>query len=154
VRRLNLFARAALRMAVAKPDRLTSDVRAGFLAPYDCWAHRVAIERFVRDIPDSPRHPTWQTLEALEQSLPSLAPRPCQLIWGMRDWCFRPVCLERLCQSFPRAETHRFADASHYVVEDAYERIIPLMEPFLATAATTTPDSPRVHDGVEQGDHG
>jgi len=154
VRRLNLFARAALRMAVAKPERMTAEVRAGFLAPYDSWAHRVAIDRFVQDIPDSPQHPTWQTLEALEQALPRLAPRRCQMIWGLRDWCFRPVCLERLLQSFPQAETHRFADASHYVVEDAYEKIIPLMESFLAPDATGTRRIPQTSDGEECGGHG
>lgn len=153
VRRLNLFARAALRMAVAKPERMTAAVRAGLLAPYDSWEHRVAIDQFVQDIPSSPRHPTWATLEALERALPSLAPRPCQMIWGMRDWCFRPDCLDRLLRSFPQAEAHRFADASHYVVEDAHERIIPLMESFLAGAAERAPGLSRSVDTEELGHH-
>jgi haloalkane dehalogenase len=135
VRRWNLFARAALRMAVARPERMTADVRAGLLAPYDTWEHRVAIDRFVHDIPSSPRHPTWQTLAQIERALPQLADRPCLLIWGMRDWCFRPDCLERLRQSFPAAEVHRLAHASHYVVEDAHEDIVPILERFLARGA-------------------
>jgi haloalkane dehalogenase len=32
---------------------------------------------------------------------------------------------------FPAAEIHRLEDAGHYVVEDAHERIIPLMDDFL-----------------------
>ena len=83
------------------------------------------------DIPATPRHPTWQVLADIEQALPSLADRPVQMIWGMRDWCFRPSCLDRLLQSFPAAETHRLADASHYVIEDAHEQIIPLVARFL-----------------------
>lgn len=130
VRGLNLFARAALSMATEKPERMTAAVRAGLLAPYDNWAHRVAVHRFVLDIPMSKRHPTWQVLHDLEQKLPSLAPRPVQLIWGMKDWCFRPECLDRFLKIFPEAEVHRFADAGHYVVEDAHERIIPLVERF------------------------
>jgi haloalkane dehalogenase len=132
VRGLNAFARAALTMAVEKPDRMTADVRAGLLAPYDNWAHRIAIDRFVRDIPFSPRHPTWQVLERIEKGLASLANRPIQLIWGMRDWCFRPECLDRLVSHWPRAEVHRLADCGHYVVEDAHERIVPLVREFLA----------------------
>jgi haloalkane dehalogenase len=132
LRRLNLFARAALRMAVNQPERMTAAVRAGLLAPYDSWEHRVAVERFVADIPASPRHPTWQVLADIERGLPSLANRPVQLIWGMRDWCFRPACLDRFLQLFPAAETHRLAEASHYVIEDAHEQIIPLVERFLA----------------------
>ncbi len=130
IRRLNLFARGALRMAVAKRDRMTRDVRAGLLAPYDSWAHRVGIDRFVQDIPSSPNHPTWGVLQELERELSGLD-RPCQLIWGMRDWCFRPECLERLRRIFPHAEVHRLEDAAHYVVEDAPEQVIAKLEQFL-----------------------
>ena len=44
---------------------------------------------------------------------------PACLIWGMRDWCFRPDCLERFVAAWPRAEVHRLADVGHWVVEDA-----------------------------------
>jgi pimeloyl-ACP methyl ester carboxylesterase len=141
LRGLNAFARAALSMATEKPERMMTDVRAGLLAPYDSWANRVAIDRFVRDIPFSPRHPTWQTLERIEAGLPALAGRPIQLIWGMRDWCFRPECLDRFLQHWPGAEVHRLADCGHYVVEDAHERIVPLMVNFLTNhpAAASMP---------------
>ena len=131
IRRLNLFARFALWMAVHKRERMTPEVRAGLLAPYDSWEHRVAIDRFVADIPATPRHPTWQVLEEIERGLGSLADRPVQMIWGMRDWCFRPECLDRLLEAFPAAEVQRLPDAGHYVIEDAYEQIIPLAEAFL-----------------------
>lgn len=131
VRGGNLFARAALRMAVCHPDRMTGDVRAGLLAPYDSWQHRVAIQRFVEDIPASPRHPTWQTLAEIEAGLPSLATRPAMFVWGMRDWCFTPECLDRLRVSFPAASVQRLEDAGHYVIEDAHERIVPLVADFL-----------------------
>jgi pimeloyl-ACP methyl ester carboxylesterase len=131
VRGLNLFARAALTMAVEHSDRMTPAVRAGLLAPYDSWANRVAIDRFVADIPTTRRHPTWETLSKIERGLPSLADRPIQMIWGMRDWCFRPCCLERFREAFPDAEVHRLEDAGHYVIEDAHQRIIPLVRTFL-----------------------
>jgi haloalkane dehalogenase len=132
LRGLNLFARAALRMAVEKRERMTPEVCAGLLAPYDSWANRVAIWRFVADIPFSRSHPTYQTLAQLERSLPTLANLPVQLIWGLRDWCFTERCLLRFEQIFPRAEAHRFTDCGHYVIEDAHERILPLVEDFLA----------------------
>jgi pimeloyl-ACP methyl ester carboxylesterase len=130
VRGFNAFARAALTMAVEKSERMTPDVRAGLLAPYDNWAHRVAIDHFVRDIPFTPRHPTWRVLEHIESGLDSLADLPIQLIWGMRDWCFTPQCLERFREHWPRAEVHELADCGHYVVEDAHERIVPLIKQF------------------------
>jgi haloalkane dehalogenase len=131
IRRWNLFARAALTMAVCRRERMTPAVRAGLLAPYDSWEHRVAIHRFVADIPLTPRHPTWQVLAEIEAGLPSLADRPIALIWGMRDWCFRPACLERFIRVFAQAEVHRLEDAGHYVIEDAYEQILPLVGRFL-----------------------
>jgi len=131
VRKLNLFARAALRMAVSNRDRMTPAVRAGLLAPYDNWENRVAIHQFVADIPASKRHPTWQTLADIESGLPTLDDRPIMAIWGMQDWCFTPACLDRFLAVFPDAEVHRLVDAGHYVIEDAHERIVPLVERFV-----------------------
>jgi haloalkane dehalogenase len=132
----NLFARMALRWAVSQPQRLTPAVRAGVLAPYDRWSNRVGIYRFVRDIPLTRRHPTYADLCQLERRLPTLGSRPVQLIWGMQDWCFTAVCLERLMRIFPEAEVHRIEDAGHWVVEDAHERIVPLLETFVARHST------------------
>ena len=128
---LNLFARAATRMTVCKPERMTPAVKAGYLAPYDSWAHRVAVYRFVLDIPLRPSHPSYQTLAQIEQGLAKFRQHPVCLIWGMRDWCFSPWFLERFRDFFPQAEVHRLEDAGHYLVEDAHEQIVPLMEQFL-----------------------
>ena len=92
---VNLFARAALRMATVKPECLTLPVRAGLLHPYDSWAHRVAVHQFVQDIPLSPRDRSYATLASIEIGLPRLADRPWMFVWGMRDWCFTPAMLAR-----------------------------------------------------------
>jgi haloalkane dehalogenase len=135
VRGFNAFARAAITMAVEKPERMTPEVQSGLLAPYDSWANRVAVWRFVRDIPFTRAHPTHATLADLERQLPTLADLPVALIWGMRDWCFRPECLRRFQQVFPHAESHELADCGHYVVEDAHERIVPIVCAFLSRPA-------------------
>ncbi len=127
----NGFARAALKMAVSRPERITAAVRDGILAPYDSWAHREAIYRFVADIPLARRHPSYSTLLAVEEGLGRLAGHPWLFVWGMRDWCFTPEFLERFIEFFPRAEVHRLADAGHWVVEDAHEQIVAILENFL-----------------------
>jgi haloalkane dehalogenase len=48
----------------------------------------------------------------------------------MQDWCFSPKFLERFREFLPQGEVHRLEDAGHYVVEDAHEQIVPLMEAF------------------------
>jgi pimeloyl-ACP methyl ester carboxylesterase len=132
---LNLFARAALKMAVCQPQRMTAAVRAGLLAPYDSWRNRVAIRRFVEDIPLKPSHPSYRTLVEVESSLAAFANHPVCLIWAMRDWCFTPHFLERFLQYFPQAEVHRLADAGHYVMEDQPQHVLSIVRGFLQRTA-------------------
>jgi haloalkane dehalogenase len=127
----NLFSRAALRMTLARRARLEPAVAAGYLAPYNSWANRRAVYGFVKDIPTGPSDPTWQRLAEIERRLPSLADRPALLVWGMRDWCFRPDCLERFAAAWPRAEVHRLADVGHWVVEDAGDTAEEIVSEFL-----------------------
>jgi cis-3-alkyl-4-acyloxetan-2-one decarboxylase len=117
----NLFLRAALRMTLARHDCLDAAAAAGCLDPYNSWSRRAAINQFVQDIPLSTRHPTWQTLEQIEQQLPNLADLPQLLVWGERDWCFTTECLDRFTVVWPRAEVCRLSDVGHWPLEDAPE---------------------------------
>jgi haloalkane dehalogenase len=145
VQGVNLFSRAALRMTLARRSRLEPAVEAGYLAPYNSWANRRAVYGFVKDIPNPrrslfpdliiepfPEDTTWGRLAVIEQGLHAFADRPICLIWGMRDWCFRPDCLDRFVQAWPRAEVHRLTDVGHWVVEDAAEESLVIVERFLA----------------------
>jgi haloalkane dehalogenase len=133
VRGLNAFARAAITMAMSR-TKMDRDVARGLLAPYDGWANRVAIDAFVRDIPMSKTHPTFGTLAKLEEDLPQLADLPSLLVWGMKDWCFRPECLRRFQSVWPRARTVEIADAGHYVIEDAPSETLEAIAAFLMPA--------------------
>ena len=130
MRGLNLFARAAITMAMSR-NKMDSEVARELLSPYDSWANRVAIDGFVRDIPMSPKHPTHQALVELEKALPSLADLPSLLVWGMKDWCFRPDCLRIFQSAWPNAKAVEIADAGHYVIEDAPEETLTAIKSFL-----------------------
>jgi haloalkane dehalogenase len=138
VRGLNLFARAALTMAVRRHERMTPAVRAGFLAPYTNWKDRVAILRFVQDIPMSPAHPSYGTLVLIEERLALFRKSPMLFVWGMRDWCFKPVFLDEFVTRFPQAEVLRLPEAGHYVFEDAHEEIVPRLREFLKAHPVAT----------------
>ena len=131
VRGFNMFAWAAIYMATERKGGLKKQVAKGMLAPYDRWSNRVAIDRFVKDIPTSENDPTWKLLTEIESNLDRLKHLPIKLIWGMKDWCFRPECLERFEQHFPDASVHRIEDAGHYVIEDAAEKVCELVDRFL-----------------------
>ncbi len=130
VRGCNVFVRAALRMTMKNPGTLTADERLGIVAPYDSWANRIGVQRFVDDIPFTSKHPTWSELKELEQALPSFS-IPKLLIWGMQDWCFDAACLNRLVTAWPDAEVVRFHDAGHWVVEEKREEIAALVRNFV-----------------------
>lgn len=130
VRGLNAFAGAAVHMAVERP--LPPDVARGLLHPYASWADRVAIQRFVRDIPTAPSHPTWAVVDAIDRELPALRERPMLILWGGRDWCFSDHFLQGWLQRFPAARAVRFDDAGHYVLEDAHAAIVPRVVDFLS----------------------
>jgi len=134
VRGFNAFAGSALRMAVEHQQRFSPAARAGFLAPYDSWANRIATHEFVKDIPLGPGHRSYQTLVEVEEGLSQFRDRPMQLFWGEKDWCFTTDFLREFQQRFPNARTTTYADAGHYVFEDAIDRMIPDLRRFLADA--------------------
>jgi pimeloyl-ACP methyl ester carboxylesterase len=132
LRGLNAFSRAAITMAVEKHERMTPAVKAGYLAPYDSWANRVAVNRFVKDIPLKESHPSWATLVEVEAGLEQFQQHPMLLVWGEQDWCFTTAFLDEFERRFPQAETLRIPDAGHYVFEDAPEVFLPKLREFLS----------------------
>ncbi|MBM9537257.1 alpha/beta fold hydrolase [Desulfobulbus alkaliphilus] len=130
VRGVNGFARAAVIMAVTHPMR--PEIVRGFLWPYNSWHNRIAIHRFVQDIPMDARHPSWNTLVAVESGLAQLRTKPMVLCWGGRDFCFDATFYQEWRSRFPEAEAHFFPEAGHYVLEDALVPIRSRIDGFLA----------------------
>jgi pimeloyl-ACP methyl ester carboxylesterase len=126
---LNFFACGAAWTASAKG--LRSDVRQGLLAPYNSWRNRLAILRFVQDIPLLPGDPSYAILEQVDRRLDSFSAKPVLVCWGERDFVFDRDYLAEWCRRFPQAEVHRFKKAGHYVLEDVPDRILDLMTSFL-----------------------
>jgi len=131
VRVCNGFVHASLRMASATPDKLSSAVREGYLAPYGTYHDRVAHLGFVRDIPLSRTHPTRPVLEGIQTGLPKLHDVPKLFCWGMRDFVFTEAFLEKWLQFFPDAPVRRFPEAGHFLLEDAGPEVIETIRGFL-----------------------
>ena len=91
----------------------------------------MATYQFVKDIPLSKQHKTWAVLETMESRLKEFADWPIMLMWGMKDWCFRPECLERFKSHWPNAEVHEMDQAGHYVIEDEIDRAVATLVDFL-----------------------
>lgn len=129
VRGFNAFCQGAVRTCTVQP--MPVEVRAGYLAPYDSWSNRVAVLRFVQDIPLSPDHESFSVVQEVENGLAQFRETPMLICWGAQDFVFDDHFLNGWKQRFPQAEVHRFEQAGHYVLEDAWPSIIPLMRDFL-----------------------
>ena len=115
-RKWNLFAWPATFMTTVKT--LPSAIKEGYLLPYDSWDNRVAVARFVQDIPMEKEHKTFQTLSDIEAKLSSLT-HPKLILWGGKDFCFNHHFFEKWVEIYPEAKAHWFAKAGHYILEDA-----------------------------------
>lgn len=129
IRSLNLFVRASLRMTTEK--RLSLQVKEGYRMPYQTYEDRIAILRFVQDIPLNPQHVSYEVLLEIEHALWMFRESPVCLVWGMKDWCFAPLVLDRWKLYYPQAEVNEINHAGHYLLEDAGDEITGIIQRFL-----------------------
>lgn len=127
---LNVFPRAATTMATAKG--LAPDVKEGLLAPYRSWRDRIAVCEFVKDIPLTPRHRSYETLKETGERLGVFKDEQVALVWGVKDWCFPPdVFMNEFLKYYPNAFARRIEDAGHYLLEDSPKETLAAIREFL-----------------------
>jgi len=129
VRGLNAFSRAAVRWCVERP--MPKEIRENYLAAHDSWRNRVAVLRFVQDIPLRPGDASYDLVTEVEQDLHLFRDLPMLICWGGKDFVFDRDFLAEWRRRFPGAEVHEFKNAGHFVLEDAGADIIPLVCDFL-----------------------
>lgn len=129
LRGLNAFCRGALHYCVQRP--LPVEVQNGYLAPYDSWRNRIAVLRFVQDIPLDADDRGFDLVKAVGDGLHRFVSLPILICWGDRDFVFDHHFFDEWRRRFPSAEVHEFPDAGHYVLEDAGAEILPLIRDFL-----------------------
>ncbi len=128
IRKANLFAYPAIYMAPKK--KLSPLAKKGLLFPYANSDERIAIARFVQDIPMSKTHKTYPILEKIEKDLNKLT-CPKLLLWGEKDFCFDLTFLTKWQEIYPEAKTHRISEAGHYLLEDAPDECFQVISEFL-----------------------
>ena len=125
----NIFASGALFMASYKG--LEKDVKSGLVAPYNSWNNRIATLKFVQDIPVKKKDPSYSLAKYVDDNLYRLKHIPMLILWGEHDFVFDMEFLLEWQRRFPDAKVKTFKDGGHYVLEDAADRIIPMIRNFL-----------------------
>ena len=115
-------------------ESLTEPVLQAYRAPFPTPASRVAMLWWSRDIPVSESDVSYAEMKRIEAALPLFNQTPVLLIWGMRDPVLTPAVLRRWQGLYPQARSYEIEDASHFLQEDAHERIVPWIEAFLQTS--------------------
>jgi haloalkane dehalogenase len=132
VKGAHVFVRLLLfRVGLAHPERLGPNEKAAYLAPHGSWDSRTGVLAFPRLIPWDAKNPTRPLGEKVEAGLPQLAEKPGLICWAMRDPAFTREVLRLWRERLPHAEVHQIEDASHFLQEDAHERIVPWIVDFL-----------------------
>ncbi|MEC8276483.1 MAG: alpha/beta fold hydrolase [Myxococcota bacterium] len=129
VRGFNAFAGVATWRASAVG--LDPMVKRGLVFPYDSWQNRIATLRFVEDIPLQESHPSYSVLCEVEKGLERFSSHPMIIFWGDDDFCFTPNFRQEWMARFPNAEVHAWTDVGHYVMEDAPDRVLEILKPWL-----------------------
>ena len=127
----NAFCRGAVKYCVTR-RAMPADVASAYLAPYDNWRNRLAVRKFVEAIPLRTGDDGYASVDAVDRNLEQFSKLPMLICWGMKDFVFDHHFLAEWQRRFAKAESHRFDDAGHYILEDAGEDIIPLISDFLA----------------------
>lgn len=133
VHRTNVFARTAVRLGVT--SRLPAPVRGAYVAPYRRRERRLAVVRFIQDIPLAPADPAWPLVDVGPGEAPEMTSLPMLVCWGGRDPVFDHRFLAEWVYRFPSAEVQLFPRAGHFVQEDAREEVLACVREFLARHA-------------------
>ncbi|MCK5818600.1 MAG: alpha/beta fold hydrolase [Psychromonas sp.] len=130
VRGLNAFSFIASFIGV-KQKAMTKNIRKAYLKPYNNWNNRIAIHRFIQDIPLHEGDRNYQLVSDISKNLNHLQHVPTLICWGLLDFVFDEHFLAIWKCKMPHAQIHEFDDCGHYILEDAREKVIPLIKNFL-----------------------
>lgn len=125
----NVFAKGALYLCCE--TKLSEKAKKGLVEPYNSWKNRIATLKFVQDIPISETDQSYAIVDHVDQHLKQVNESDLMFLWGAKDFVFDLTFLNEFRQRFPRADTHVFHDAGHYLFEDKPEETAQLIKAFL-----------------------
>lgn len=129
-RHFNLFSSASSLFGCTR-TLMPTELRQAYVSPYDSWENRIAIQRFLQDIPLEEEHPTFDLVSEVQESIKEFSHLPAEIFWGMKDNLFDQDFLDIWTELLPNAKVHKYDDCGHYILEDASEDVIKKIKNFL-----------------------
>ena len=131
----NGYVQPALVGTTAHSNHLTETALDAYLAPFRTPESRLALLCWSRDIPVTTGDASYAEMQQIQNGLTQFRHLPVLLVWGMQDPVLPPTVLRIWQQLYPHATTHEIEEASHFLQEDAPERIAQAVEQFLEVDA-------------------
>ena len=125
----NAFPLGAVKKCVTRKP-MSKEIGNAYTAPYDSWANRLSVLRFVEDIPLDKNHISYDIVDDVDKNLTQFNELPILICWGLKDFVFDNDFLAEWKRRMPNAEYHEY-DAGHYLLEDAGDEVIPVIQHFL-----------------------
>ena len=114
-------------------EKLTTNVLDAYRSPFSTPESRLAMLCWSRDIPVRESDVSYAGMKRIEDRLAQFSTTPVLLVWGMQDPVLSAAVLQRWQQLYPHATMQKLEDASHFLQEDAPERIVQWIEAFMRT---------------------
>ena len=127
--RTSLFLQAVL--TTCSSYGLTAEVAEAYRCPYQTASERLAIWKFVTDIPLTPDDVSYPTLQKIEENLNRLVDVPMMFCWGAKDFIFDDDFLACWQKLFPKACYRVYQQAGHLVPEDVPNELVEDFSEFL-----------------------
>ena len=126
--RLNVSPRFLIKTVMGDKRKLTKEIHRHYTAPFPDADSRLPQWLLARELTDSG---PWY--DDLWRRRAAIAELPALLLWGMRDPTFKERDLQRWQALWPTAEVVRFANAGHFVQEEAPDEASVALRTFLQT---------------------
>jgi len=127
----NGYLEPALVGTTHRPENLTKTVLDAYRAPFPTPESRLALLCWSRDIPVHETDPSYLEMKRIEEALVRFIGTPILLVWGMRDPVLPESVLRTWQRTYPQATAAEIEDASHFLQEDAPQRIMLCIAEFL-----------------------
>ena len=130
IRRLDLFRKMAFAKGLMFKTTLAPQVKAEYKMPHPNGASRAGVAAFPKMIPTNKRHPNYQYVLDIEQTLQQWN-IPVLVMFSDRDIAFKAEEGQRIAEMVPNGRFTLVPGAGHYLQEDAGEDIADEMMGFL-----------------------
>lgn len=111
--------------------KLPEPVRECYKLPYKSHNDRIAILRFIQEMPCNPDDKSYESVVEIEHGLWMFRDFPVLIIWAGKDWLYPEKYLKRWMQFCPNAKLRRIPQAGRYITEEASEELVQTVHSFL-----------------------